>query len=164
MVSQDILKSIILPILDSKGLTYQKMANVLARKAKNKEKIITRTSDGIETINTANEGDYVVQNQTDAREEYLMDKQNFEKRYEKIRDNRGDEYAEYKSKGKIRAIEFNQKIMEQLGTAHEFYFEAPWKEQMVIKFGDFFVKPVDNQEVYRVAQKEFGETYQLLGS
>ena len=36
---------------------------------------------------------------------------------------------------------------------------APWGERMVVKSGDYLVAPMNYSEVYRVAEKEFFETY-----
>ena len=41
-------------------------------------------------------------------------------------------------------------------------FQAPWKESIVVKPGDFLVISLDKTEIYRVAKKEFTETYEEL--
>ena len=36
---------------------------------------------------------------------------------------------------------------------------APWGEKMIVKVGDYLVSPLNYSEVYRIAEKEFFETY-----
>ncbi|MCK5476675.1 MAG: hypothetical protein KAI55_02035 [Candidatus Aenigmarchaeota archaeon] len=42
-----------------------------------------------------------------------------------------------------------------------FNFEASWGENMVAKIGDMIVTPPNKDEVYRIAIKEFEETYRM---
>ncbi len=81
MHSQDEMKQMVLPLLKTKGKIHQKIKKVFARKAKDIERITTTTSDGRETINQAKPGDYIVKNQTDAEEEYVLTPQKFRARY-----------------------------------------------------------------------------------
>ena len=39
---------------------------------------------------------------------------------------------------------------------------ANWGEKMVVRKNDYLVSPLDNSEVYRIARKEFFETYKKL--
>jgi hypothetical protein len=41
-------------------------------------------------------------------------------------------------------------------------FVAPWGESMIVKPGDYLVTPPEKNEIYRIAQKEFEETYKQL--
>ncbi|MFK8008247.1 MAG: hypothetical protein AB8H03_17955 [Saprospiraceae bacterium] len=158
MHSQDEMKQVILPLLKSKGKVYQKIKKVFARKVKNKERIITTTSDGRETINNANPGDYIVKNQTDAGEEYVLTPSKFRSRYiYKKRSKAG--YSEYEPTGRIYAVEVNKRLLKKFGVKLRFYFEADWGSKMVVKEKDFLACPIGGEEVYRIARKEFFETY-----
>ena len=148
----------ILPVIRAKGKTYRKNKNVFARKAKENENIATITDDGIETTNTARAGDYIVKNQTGAGEMYILGRDNFKKRYSYIKRSGGG-FSEYRSTGKIIGVEMNAKLLKWLGTPDEFKFRAPWGEAMIVKKDDFLVTPLDFSEVYRIARKEFFETY-----
>ena len=72
----------------------------------------------------------------------------------------GDGFSEYVAKGKIVAVEMSSALLERLGLKQEFQFMAPWDEEMVVKENDFLVSPQDFSEVYRIARKEFFETYE----
>jgi hypothetical protein len=41
-------------------------------------------------------------------------------------------------------------------------FQAPWKESIVVKPGDYLVISLEKSEIYRVAKKEFLETYEEI--
>jgi hypothetical protein len=128
------------------GSIYQKQGVIEARPAVEGEVIVTVTGDGKETQNTANAGDYVVTNQTTAREQYIVPGETFAKKYEAI-DNRPGWYY---PKGRITVQEWPY---------DEQTFIAAWGQEMVIKKGDYLVRPVGGNEVYRIARAEFHQTY-----
>ncbi len=155
--SQEELLGRLMPLLKT-GKTYEKFKEVEAKEAKGGEVIETITSDGLETRNTAEKGDYIVRNTTDAREIYILKRDKFSKRY----DYKGDidgEWKVYRSVGRIRGVKVGEEVIESLEVGGEFYFMAPWGEKMVVKRGDYLVSPLDYSEVYRIAEKEFFETY-----
>lgn len=159
MYTQDEIKQMVFPLLKSKGKSYRKFKKVLARKAKEIERIATVTNDGLETTNQAKTGDYIVKNQTDAGEEYVMSPSKFKDRYKyKKRSKAG--YCEYEPKGRIIALEVNKSFLKKFKLENEFYFEAPWGSQMIAKEKDFLVCPIGGDEIYRIARKEFFETYE----
>ena len=144
--------------LKLKGKLYAKKTNVFARVAGRNERVVTIVSDGVETVNYANEGDYIVENQTSSKERYIVPKTKFEARYELAREVAGG-FSEYVSTGKVWALELTKKSLDALGLADEFNFEAPWGENSVARKGDYLVSPPDFSEVYRIAKKEFRQTY-----
>jgi len=139
---------------------YEKYREINARKAVTGEEIETVTSDGLETKNTAQAGDYIVRNTTQAGEMYIVKKEKFEKRYKYI-DELDGRWGIYKAIGVIKAVEVDEKLIKNIGTKDEFFFTAPWGEKMVVKKEDYLVSPLDYSEVYRIAKKEFFETYKL---
>ena len=148
----------------SKESIYEKYKEVYARKAVEGEVIKTYTKDGFETKNIAKNGDFVVKNVTDAGEEYILTESKFNSRYE-FKGNYDGDWKIYRHLGKIRGIKVNSKIMSQLGIVKgkkEFYIIANWGEKMIVKKNDYLVSPLDNSEVYRIAEKEFFETYRKL--
>lgn len=160
MHSQKDMKQMVLPLLKKKGKTYRKFKKVFARKAKTTEKITTTTKDGKETTNRARPGDYIVKNQTEASEEYILSPKKFRSRYVyKKRSKAG--YSEYDPIGKIHAMEVTPHFLKKMKVKTRFYFEADWGEKMVVKQNDFLACPLGGNEVYRIARKEFFETYQL---
>jgi hypothetical protein len=161
MLSQEEMKAIFLPILESKGKIFAKKQNIWARVAEEGELIMTITNDGLETSNIASKGDMIVKNQTIAKEMYVMKLGSFIKRYradeESLSDAEG--FQEYKSIGKIHALLIDSVLRSELDLPEEFHFEAPWSAAMICKEDDFLACPIDFSQVYRIARKEFFETY-----
>lgn len=62
------------------------------------------------------------------------------------------EWSLYQAKGEIYALEVTEENLVQS-------FVAIWGQEMVCKVGDFYACPTDGEEVYRIARKEFFETY-----
>lgn len=158
--SQARMCALFLPLLELQGEWFRKYRPVWARKAEAGEEIGTRTSDGLETSNTAHAGDFVVRNQTAAGELYIMSRSSFEERYAPT--GRTDEkgFQEYLPTGKVLAIELTEALLEALGLPPTFEFMASWGSGMVAKAGDYMVCPPDHSSVYRIARREFFETYQ----
>jgi len=133
MYTQNEIKQMVIPLLKSKGKPYRKFKKVLARKAKELEPV--------------------------AGEEYVMSSQKFKDRYTyKKRSKSG--YSEYEPKGRITALEVNKSFLRKLKLKEEFCFEAAWGSKMVVKEKDFLVCPMGGDEIYRIARKEFFETYE----
>ncbi len=160
MISQKELLQQVLPLMKKHGKKYKKFKHVFARKAKDGEVILTITKDGLETSNTASLGDYIVKNQTDAAEMYILTNKKFKARYKYLKRSKNG-FSEYFPIGKIHALEMTPTLLAAQSWANEFYFEAPWGEKMVVKENDFLASPPSLNEVYRIARKEFFETYEL---
>lgn len=158
MLSQDELKGRALPLLKAEGAVYSKKLNVLARKAVAGETVVTVTDSGLETVNQAEEGDYIIINKTEAGESYIVKPAAFHQKYSLIKSGDGT-FDEYAPKGTIVALELSADILGRLALPETFWFEAPWKNPMKACLGDFLASPPDFSEVYRIARKEFFETY-----
>ncbi|MCC7244529.1 MAG: hypothetical protein IT269_02525 [Saprospiraceae bacterium] len=157
-LSQLALLKKIRPLLETHGSLFQKKQRILAKRASGGERVETHTSDGLETVNMAQHGDYIVENQTKAREIYVLPEDKFTARYRLIGP-AGNGFHEYEPTGKIVAIELNSALLSALSLPDTFRFMAPWKSDMVAKKGDFLVSPTEFSEVYRIARNEFFETY-----
>ncbi len=160
-ISQENLQKLFLPGIKSEGQVYKKIKKVLARKAIAGERVETITSDGLETVNRAKDGDFLIQNQTKAREQYIISSKKFNDKYEYFASGDG-EFNFYKAKGKVVALEMTESVLRKFNLPDEFSFIAPWKEDMIVKKDDFLVCPPDYSEIYRIARLEFFETYQKL--
>lgn len=145
--------------MESEGAIYQKKINILAKEAQGGERVETITGDGLETVNKAEPGDFIVQNQTEAGEQYVVSRNEFFKKYKRISSVARKGFSEYRSLGKIVAFELTDEKLKMLGLPREFKFKTDWGEDMVVKAGDFMGGPTDFSEVYRLARKEFFETY-----
>lgn len=161
-MNQEEAKAFFLPLIEKDGCLFEKFQKIWARPAVVDEKIVTYTSDGKETENTAKEGDYVIMAQTTAQEQYILSGEKLLKRYKegKYRVAHDDEeltWQEYTPTGTVRALEFHPC---QLNLSDPFYFEASWGENMIIKKGDMICTP-DGSEVYRIARREFEQTYKI---
>lgn len=145
-----------MPRIESEGAVYEKVTQVDARRAIPGEVIVTHTSDGKETENTARDGDYVIRNHTEAREEYIIPTAKFEVRYERLGAASEPGWDLYKAKGRCQGIAYSGPDTE---------FVASWGESMRLRNGDMICTPLPQKsEVYRIALKEFGETYRPVGA
>ncbi|MCU0381869.1 MAG: hypothetical protein MUE58_11840 [Chitinophagaceae bacterium] len=164
-IGQKELVEVYLPIIRTFGGVYQKIAGVHARIAKGGEKITTITSDGKETSNTASEGDMIVTNQTESREEYVLKPEQFFKRYVHGQ----DDYYVPGEGARIKALQVTEenikryrlKGLKRLASTPQdsLYIEAPWKESERLRLNDYLACNLEETEVYRIARKEFEETY-----
>jgi hypothetical protein len=140
-----------IPCILDEGKVYRKYGLVFVYLASPGQYIETWTADGLETTNYANDGDFVVRNlQTEWQEEYIVSAEVLYKRYEFFYFS--DHGAVLIPKGKIKATIHHGEDLE---------FVAKWGRLMVLKNGDFIVSPYPElNEVYRIARKEFFETYE----
>ncbi|MDG1276122.1 MAG: hypothetical protein P8O16_02500 [Algoriphagus sp.] len=159
MITQQNMLDYFLPIFEAKGAKYRKKSLIRAKKAVPGLLVVTKTSDGEETRNTAEEGDWLVENQTSSEEKYLIKPEIFESKYEMVH-SLGEGWASYKPKGIMRGYEFTADDLKHFGGSDRLEFQAPWKDTMLVRTGDFLIIPPENKEIYRVARKEFMETYQ----
>ncbi len=150
------------PLMNSSGRAYRKCRNILAKRAAGSEKIATITADGLETVNTTKEGDYIIQNQTKAGEQYVLKAEKFERKYELIGPSAQTGWQEYRPTGKIIALELDRQTLQTLGWTDKIEFTARWGETMIAKAGDFLAMPSEGAEIYRIARKEFFETYAAI--
>lgn len=152
-MNQQEAMSFFMPQIEANGKVYEKCVTVLARPAVPGERIDTFTSDGKETTRVAAEDEMVIENNTEAREQYIIDGPKFRSRYEVLGDMSVGGWMTWKAKGVIEAFEYQ---------GEETKFVATWGEDMVLKPGDMVATPLpEKKEVYRIARKEFGETYRL---
>ena len=161
MISQQEILSHFLPVLEKYGNRYKKITLVKAKKAEPGSWIITKTSGGFETKNEAKAGDMLVENQTSSLEQYLVREDTFSKKYE-IEHSLEKGWASYKPISEILAYHVTNADFEFFGLLDVLEFEAPWGESMILKPGDYLVTPLEKNEIYRVAQKEFEETYKQI--
>lgn len=154
------------PVITTSGKRYAKFLKIRTRPAVVGEAIVTVTSDGKETASWAGSGDLIVENQTSAKEQYILAAVRVQKRYKNPVDVGGG-WTEWTPCGEVLRVEYHGETFE---------FGASWKdkdgneEKMVCKDGDSLVMPYEGddgdtlkEEVYRIAAKEFTETYALKG-
>lgn len=122
---------------------YEKFAIVTARKARLGEIITTivPSKNGLmkETINQANEGDFIVTNP--GGEKYIVKGNKFSKLYKKLED------GTFKSLGEVKAIQTNKNLQ----------FIAPWGENMKILAGGYLVE--NDGDRYGIDESAFNSTY-----
>jgi hypothetical protein len=161
-LTQSELIQLVTPIFETKGQVCRKHKTIFAVQAKGGEHIETITSDGQETSNTASAGDYIVTNQTEAGERYVISKAKFEQRYRATGETTSQGKG-YQSISEILALELSSDVLQALRLESPFYFTAKWGEKMVAKEHDYLATPLGAQpEVYRIAAKEFAETYSIV--
>jgi hypothetical protein len=152
------LTKILLPELRNRGRRFKKFLQIHATPAQGGERIVSITSDGKETELTARFGDYIVMNLTEARERYVIERTKFEARYTYVRE-LDNGYALYDPIGEVYSLLIDFELLRTLKMEAEFSVEAPWGMAQRVTKGDFFVAPPDFSEVYRIARKEFTESY-----
>ena len=108
--------------------------------------VVTITTDGKETQNTADVGDIIFSGATG--ENYVIKAAKLPKLYNGTVG--GDIYPEQSPR------------QVALYSGEPVTFKAPWGEDMVIKPGDYLVKDPANTGYYRIAKVEFEKTYNPL--
>lgn len=160
-IDQEHLVESLSALLLETGRDYRKFQTVKARIAKEGEKIVSTVESGRETVNTAGAGDYVVENQTGAKEQYIVPGEKFKQRYSEDR-KLDDEWRVYNPLGQVKGIEVDRSILNIFHQEGAFYITAAWGEAQKVDEGDMLVTPLpltDKFEIYRIARKEFSETY-----
>ena len=142
-----------MPFIEDTGKIFRKISPVFARLADENEYIETWTDDGLETTNYAKYGDYIVKNlYTSMKEEYIVTSEMMKQRYEFVIELSPG--GIFKPTGKVKAAIYS---------GEETQFVAKWGRIMILKAGDMIVTPLpDCKEVYRIAAKEFYESYILI--
>lgn len=158
-LSQAQLVETLMPMLGGKRKRFQKVRQIHAREAEEGEKIVSITSDGVETENVAKAGDMVVRNLTGAGEMYIISAKSFPRLYDQVEE-LDEGWALYDPKGEVLAIEVTDKVANKLGVNAEFFIEAPWGSDERVRVGDFLVAPLPAlKKIYRIARIEFEQTY-----
>ncbi len=160
-IEQTVLMNEVLPLIRAADQQYEKYRQIHARPAAPGETITSITDDGEETTNTAGTEDMVVRNLTGAQELYIVGKEKFADRYEEV-EPVDDEWTLYTPLGEVMAIEITRDLTDKFKVGEEFCIIAPWGSEQLAREGDMFVSPLPGlDEVYRIARKEFEETYRL---
>lgn len=160
-VSQQHLLRIMPDVFQKAAKKYRKSSLIRARPAVADEDILSVTADGEETMNRAKATDMLVENQTNAKERYLVDRTLFNKSYLFSRESSSD-WAFYIPTHQVDALRVNAFVLEKLGVGDVFYIQAPWGTKQVVKRNDYFIFRSDKApEIYRVAAESFAETYTL---
>lgn len=161
MITQKEMLEHFLPRIETQGKRYKKKSLIRAKKAEPGLVVVTKTSDGIETQNTAEKGDWLVENQTSVNERYLIKADTFEKKYTLLH-SLGNGWGCYQPKGEVFGMKVSAQELANLGAEKILEFQAPWKESIVLKPDDYLVISLEKSEIYRVAKKEFLETYEVI--
>jgi hypothetical protein len=160
-VPQAFVRKLLLSLLQERGKRYRKFQQILARPAAAGELVVSITSSGVETKNTACQGDFVVRNLTEAMEAYIVSGNKFSARYTLVAEE-GDGWKRYQPRGEVFALEIKAEVIGLLGRTSPFEIEAPWGEPQRAELNDFLVTPPDCSEIYRIARQEFLQTYKLV--
>jgi hypothetical protein len=168
LITQKELVNDYLETIVAKNHVYQKVKEVSAEEAIGGEHIVTITSSGYETKNTAKKGDYIVTNQTKSQEKYIISKATFERDYKRTKTSKNS----YIKIPTIYALEFTKenfpelfkKIKKESPSNSALYIETSWKESQVVRENDFLVCNQNQTEIYRIDKKEFEETYGIVKS
>lgn len=161
-ISQENLLIILENKIRKEGFKCRKTTNVRARPAIAGEVVISITSDGEETVKTAAAGEMLIENQTQASENYLVKVSKFEKSYLLIEQVDGD-WSIYEPKGEKLAIKVDNSVRELLEVDDMFYIVGFTKTRHVVKKNDYLIlNQIDRNEIYRVAHAEFWQTHEQI--
>lgn len=114
--------------------------------SKHQDRIETITGDGLETTNAANVGDYIFCGPSG--ELYVLKESKVKKMYT---GSMGGTLTPEQTPRQVARYEGKQ-----------IQFTAPWGEAMVLKPDDYLVKEQDSSGYYRIAKKEFEQTYEAF--
>jgi hypothetical protein len=145
-------------LLQKEGKRYAKKSLIIAKKAIPGTRVITKTSDGQRIETTAKDGDWLVENQTATNEHYLVSESTFKKKYQ-LRQALGEGWGSFQSLIQVYALKVQEKDLAHFGSDTQLEFKAPREKTVLIHPGDYLVIPIDQSEAYRIASKEFEETY-----
>jgi len=160
-IPQALVQELLIPVLQQRGKRYRKFQQILARSAVKGEVVVSITSSGVETSNTASDGDFVVMNLTGARETYIVPEHKFFARYSLVTEEE-DGWKRYHPRGEVIALNIEVEILNLLERTSPFEIQAAWGESQLAELSDFLVTPPDCSEIYRIGRREFFETYQLI--
>jgi hypothetical protein len=152
------------PLFHKHGVPHCKVQNVRARRAIAGEQVVTITSNGVEGTNVAEDGEFIIENQTEARERYIVTAETFHGKYrllEELEDGWGMFAPDQESL--VLALKVDDALIQLLGQRSRFQIDASWGYTQEVSQGDFLVAPSDLREVYCIAAKEFVETYVVAG-
>jgi hypothetical protein len=161
MYSQHEIISHFFTMLQEDGKRYTKKSLIRAKKANPGTLVLTRTSDGQEFENTAELGDWLIENQTAVSEHYLMKEAAFSKKYS-LHQALGEGWGAYRAKGEVFAKQLTSKEILDFTGPNDFDFEGPQNKTVSLRPGDYMIIPIDKSEVYRITKKEFEQTYERV--
>lgn len=161
MYSQQEIISQFFTILKETGQRYTKKSLIRAMKAHPGTLVTTRTSDGQAYENTAEPGDWLIENQTAVSEHYLMKEAIFSKKYS-LHQALGEGWGAYRALGQVYAKQLTTQEIYDFTGSQNIDFEGPLNKTVSLRQGDFLVIPTDESEVYRITEKEFLQTYEQV--
>ena len=116
-----------------------------------KQRVITYTSDGKETENDGNIGDFVMIGPS--KEKYVLKQEKFPKLYQgKV----GEVIIPEQNPRYVAKI--TKELLDKFNLGTTIKFIASWGEEMILKEGDYLVK-VGDKDYYRIAKLEYEKTY-----
>jgi hypothetical protein len=116
-----------------------------------KQNVVTYTSDGEETKNQGNIGDFVMSGPS--KEKYVIKQEKISKLYQgKI----GEVLIPEQNPRYVAKI--TKELLSKFNLGSSIKFVASWGEEMILKEGDYLVKDGD-KDYYRIAKLEYSKTY-----
>eukprot|EP00931_Biecheleriopsis_adriatica_P050472 TRINITY_DN29226_c0_g1_i1.p1 TRINITY_DN29226_c0_g1~~TRINITY_DN29226_c0_g1_i1.p1 ORF type:complete len:800 (-),score=166.24 TRINITY_DN29226_c0_g1_i1:82-2400(-) len=163
------------PQMLSEGKWYRKIGFAFLRPAVTGEVIVTMVNGKEETVQSASEGDFVVQANTVWKENYILARATVLKAYDldspvpmpedidvaDAADLEAKGYKCFRSRTRIMALQATPELLERICPAGKFM--ASWGAPIPIELEDFFAAQVNAEdtvtEVYRIEKNVFGQTF-----
>lgn len=117
--------------------------------SREEQRVETITSSGLETTNTAHKGDFIFSGPS--LEKYVLTPKKLLANYDLEGITGGS---------RVAVVKPVQRMVAKYEGKTDVLFKAPWGEMMVMKPHDYLVRESDGSGFYRIARKEFKETYQ----
>ena len=152
VISQEEMWKVYAPLIKRARL-FLKVRPVYAKLVTRTEDIVTVTSSGVESKNTAIAGDYIVRNSTEAGERYVLKPEKFLSRYILTEETLPGGWVKWMPTGKVWAVEYQ---------GPEIRFMASYGQPTVCRNGDMIACAPGDEGVYRIDRKEFFETYRAV--
>ena len=70
-------------------------------------------------------------------------------------------WTEYSPLGQVTGIQLTEELLKTLNLKKHFNLIASWGQSQYVGIGDFIVKPINEDDFYRIGLQEFKETYAL---
>lgn len=120
------------------------MPSLSYTQSRTSQNVVTVTTDGEETKNIAQVGDFIFSGPS--KEKYVLTANKLKKNY-------------VGTPGQTLTPEQGIRLVAKYHGTETVYFTAPWGTKMILKPGDFLVKGDDGY--YRIAASEYKQTYNM---
>jgi len=174
--TQELTVKLLEPIVLKNGATYKKTGMAFLKRASTGLQLETGFDGKMETVNTANHGDWVVRADTSAKERFYLPDHKFKTLYESApmsfsshedaEELEAEGFKAYRPRGRIVALVATAELLAEHFPQGKFI--ASWGSEMLVEVDDILAAPAPPEgvglpesikEVYRIEKGAFAQTY-----